>query len=429
MLISRSYTPLHRSLIAATAGSVLALASGAQAQLDDGEPSDPGLFAAGVLNILGAGGDPLPIGNYGGTAIDSLLQVNIGLGGDLTGNNRVVNFAEVNLTDGGAISGFRTDFSDAEVNLIDGSLRGQEDFFASSTLNQSGGSIGTNLDVFGTANISGGTVGQFFSLRTGGTLNLSGTGDIDRDFTAETGTTVNVSGGSFGASTTFSAGSALTVTGGDFGTSAAIANTANVSGGTFGDFLDVEDGGILNFSDGSIGSSGEVLSGGVANISGGVIGSSFNVRDGGVATITNGEIGSSFRPNAGSEVTISGGQAVGFFANEGDTTISGGDFDNTSIFGFHNLSGSELNLIGTEFFLDGEAVGTSGIITDRDVTLTGTLLDGTAISFVLNSDTSLNALNDVFAADSTLAVTVIPEPTSLALLGLGGLLLARRRRA
>ena len=78
-------------------------------------------------------------------------------------------------------------------------------------------------------------------------------------------------------------------------------------------------------------------------------------------------------------------------------------------------------------------VGTAGvedIITARNQTLTGTLLDGSPISFFLN-DSNPSFFGDFFPVDSTLSVTVaVPEPTSLAvLMSMSGLLLARRRRS
>ena len=66
-------------------------------------------------------------------------------------------------------------------------------------------------------------------------------------------------------------------------------------------------------------------------------------------------------------------------------------------------------------------------ISDRDVTLSGTLEDGSLFSFGL--DSSFDNSGDFFDLGATLTVTLVPEPGSLALLGLGGLTMLRRRRS
>ena len=98
---------------------------------------------------------------------------------------------------------------------------------------------------------------------------------------------------------------------------------------------------------------------------------------------------------------------------------------------FQALSGSEVNLVGVEFLLDGElldelALGETLVISERDVTLLGILADGSPFSFDLNSNFSFSS--DFFSSDATLTVTLIPEPFSLVLLALGALAFADSRR-
>ena len=111
-----------------------------------------------------------------------------------------------------------------------------------------------------------------------------------------------------------------------------------------------------------------------------------------------------FAAGAGSVVNISGGRVeTGFAALEDSVVnISGGEIDPA----FRANPGSEVNLFGTEFFIDGVAVnfvdGESISILDRDVTLSGTLLDGAIFEFELNVDTPSLAGN--FFPDATLTV-------------------------
>ena len=173
----------------------------------------------------------------------------------------------------------------------------------------------------------------------------------------------------------------------------------------------------LNIADGgSVGNSFDAINGSEVNISGGNVGDNFNALNGSEINISGGNVGNSFVANVASEVNISGG-------NVGD--------------GFFALGGSEVNLFGTEFslddvLLDDLTLGETRTITDRDVTLSGLLADGSAFSFNLNTGFILG--EDFFFTGSTLTVTLaplappVPEPGSLALLAAGSALVAVRRR-
>ena len=94
---------------------------------------------------------------------------------------------------------------------------------------------------------------------------------------------------------------------------------------------------------------------------------------------------------------------MGIFFNaltDSVVNISGGEIDPA----FQINSGSEVNLFGTEFFLDGVAVdfvdGESITILDRDVKITGTLLDGTSFEF----DSSGVDFFGFFSSEATLTL-------------------------
>ena len=76
---------------------------------------------------------------------------------------------------------------------------------------------------------------------------------------------------------------------------------------------------------------------------------------------------------------------------------------------FDAFSGSEVDLLGTEFLLDGVLLeslvaGEPFAITERDVTLSGVLADGTPFDFDLNAINTLG--EDFFDPESTLTVTL-----------------------
>lgn len=117
--------------------------------------------------------------------------------------------------------------------------------------------------------------------------------------------------------------------------------------------------------------------------------------------------------------TISGGSfttlaqtqilALGSFDTPATLDITGGDWELGSLISVGE--GTTLNLFGTGFQTELTDIG-NGLL--RDV-LTGTLDDGSPIEFVLNPN-------------STGTINLIPEPTSLALLGMGGVAVLTRRR-
>ena len=158
-----------------------------------------------------------------------------------------------------------------------------------------------------------------------------------------------------------------------------------------------------------------------------------NVSDGG-------SVGVGLTVFDGSEVNISGGTVDDFliavFGSE--INISGGDVGD--IFA---LDDSEINLFGSDFFLNDLSLDEfllldeAFTISDReeDLILSGLLADGTPFSLNLRTgdlaDPDFDFSDDFFDPDSTLTVTLIsavPEPSSLVLLGLSGLVLLGRRR-
>ena len=185
----------------------------------------------------------------------------------------------------------------------------------------------------------------------------------------------------------------------------------NVSdGGSVERFFSADSGSEVNISGGDVGSLFNANSGSEVNISGGDVGSFFGANDGSEVNISGGSVGVGFQASSGSAVNISGGsvgRAFGAFPGS-VVNISGGSIGND----FVAISGSEVNLIGNAFFLDGELLsgrlpnGEAFTIVDRDVTLSGRLADGTEFSFNLNPIAPVfEPDGDYFDSDATLTVT------------------------
>ena len=236
--------------------------------------------------------------------------------------------------------------------------------------------------------------GDSFNSSAGGStqLNVFDGGTIGSGGFTINGIELNVSGGNVGSGGFTALLSELNISGGDVG-----------SGG-----FRLGNDSVLNLSGGEAGSGGFfVESGGVANVSGGEAGGGgLIVESGGVLNLSGGEAGSGgFTVESGGVLNFSGGGSGG----------SGG---------FGTSSGSQVNIFGTEFFLQGSPlVLTDGVpftINDLGVNLTGTLLDG-------------ESFNVFLGASNTGTFTVsqpVPEPSSLIVFAISGtMLLARRRKA
>jgi len=361
--------PIRALLVAA--GSVLSLASGAQAQLDDGVPSDASLFGE-VINLPG---DTTPafgiaLGDATGA---SLTQININAGSTVT-TGRLYSFCEVNFfapTD--ANSGSQNaNFVESEVNIINGNLGLGATLGPNSTLNLTDGNITNGSNINGVANVTGGSFGNFTTI--GGTLNISGNATVAAASTIADGGTINASGDCQLFGLTIDAGSTVNVSGnanlGSIG-GTTIAGVVNMSGGSHTGGYTVESGGVLNLMDGVLGTSTlEVLDGGTINHEGGNLGFRTNVRSGAVVNISGGSFGGS---------------------------LTTADFDVDA--------GGTVNFSGTEFTIDGAPIagltaGTAVTITDRGV-LEGTLVDGSPVNFNLNT-----AEPDIFDAASIVTVSI-----------------------
>ena len=332
--------PLRASLsLVSCLGTLALLISPVLAQVNGPGPSPSNLFDT-VLNlpgdeaiISGASGESI------GGAPDQTTQLNVMDNGIVGNSFSAFSVSEVNIS--GGLVGFDLVASESEVNISGGFVFSRFDV-NSSVVNISGGEVIRCLDVFGgsVVNISGGTVGN----------------DLD------------------------ASGSVL-----------------NISGGEVGRFLDAFDGSVVNISGGEVGGWATAHSGSEVNISGGSVGCSFNAFPGSEVNISGGEVGSGF--DAASEVNISGGVFGDDFAalNGSEVNISGGIIGDN----FDVSSGAQVNFFGSQFFIDGVELdplllGHAFTITDRDVTLSGLLVDGQSFSFDLNS----------FDPDATVTVTI-----------------------
>ena len=184
-------------------------------------------------------------------------------------------------------------------------------------------------------------------------------------------------------------------------------NVAN--GSTVPDSLDILVGAEVNISGGSVAEFSAAASGSEVNISDGSLGALFIAAADVEVNISGGTVGNSFRA-FGSTINLSGGSVGNAFSARENSVIniSGGSVGS----GFNANAGSQVNLFGSDFMLNGTSIeglvlNESFTIADRDVTLTGTLEDGSPFSFDLNSNPVSS--EDSFAATAMLTVTATTE--------------------
>jgi PEP-CTERM motif len=318
------------------------------------------------------------------------------------------------------------------LNLDNGGTLSDNFAAVNATLNINGGNVGVGLEITNsTLSMTNGTVNNAFDAGPGSLVNISG-GTVGGSSSASFNSTVNITGGSLGGAFRANNGSTVNISGGTVGSifNANSGSTVNISGGIVGDIFQANDGSIVNISGGSVGSIFTANSGSTINISDGVVADSFQARNGSTVNISGGQVGRVLVAHSGSTVDISGGSLA-----DSLQALSGSNINITGgIIGedFHAFSGSEINLTGLSFILDGIDLTTSLIlgdpllITDRDVILEGLLSDGSPFSFDLNSTNS--PIEDFFDTNATLTITLVPEPGTLSLIGIGALSILRRRR-
>jgi len=283
---------------------------------------------------------------------------------------------------------------------------------------EAGAVLGDNLQIVGSnISIEGGNLGSGLEIANG-QLNLeNGSIESFNAFSSQ----LSVTGGSVLNDSLISAGSVLDISGGNVGNGLEVFDSVvNVNGGTLGSLVDLNDGSVLNLFDG------------------GTVNTSLDINDGSILNVSGGTLGALATANSDSIANITGG-TIGFFrAGNGSTVnVSGGTFVPSSSQSFDAFAGSEVNLFGTEFFLDGVLVSSlvldqAFILDDRDVNLSGILADGSSFSFDLNSVNGFSG-GDFFDSNATLSLTrvstSVPEPSSLLLIGLAGGVFFRRRRS
>ena len=194
--------------------------------------------------------------------------------------------------------------------------------------------------------------------------------------------------------------------------------TVNVNGGTIGLSVDLSNG-TLNINSGNVAIGATGIPTGFTNsnnqvtVNGGQVGGFFQLFDQTQLTLNDGQL-ESFGVFSGSSVTINGGRVTRFpdIFSSGVVDIHGGD-----IFSIRAFSGSTVNLFGTGFALDGQPIqnlvpGQEFVVSNRNVTLTGVLEDGSPIETSLNTNFGGFSSNNPDGADSGARVTVTLVPAA-----------------
>jgi|GEM_PF-3390217 len=252
-------------------------------------------------------------------------------------------------------------------------------------------------------------------LRAGQSLTLQGSGVL-RDNFAAVNATLDVQGGSVGESLQI-VDSEVTISGGSVGGSslsggfdAFTGSTVNISGGLVtGLSSSANSGSSVSISGGDVRSNFVANSGSTVHISGGTVFSA-SARSGSLVQISGGSVGFGSAGD-GSTVNMSGGTVAGFFRAEtgSNLRLSGG----TVAPGFHTELDSAVTFVGGEFLVNGVAPANpvSFSLRGNDL-LTGTLEDGSVFVFSPQKGDVLNGVTFQSATLPTLDLTPIVVSTS-----------------
>ncbi len=172
-------------------------------------------------------------------------------------------------------------------------------------------------------------------------------------------------------------------------------------------FVEVADGGDMEYLG--------AYEDGIITVSGGHV-LNLHAYDNGSMTVTAGQVGiAELLDN--SQATISGGNFGIFWAmGSSNVTISGGTFGDIYS-GYYSGDDAILEIIGEDFTLDGTPI-------DYGQYYTSDFTSGRLAGTLLNSDT-LNS--DIYIAENASIILTVPEPATVLLFGLGGLMLRKRQ--
>jgi len=237
-------------------------------------------------------------------------------------------------------------------------------------------------------------------------------------------TTVNLlGGGSIRWSLIAYQRSLVTVSGGSIGSNLLAYNSSQVtvSGGSIGEFLQAYNSSQVMVSSGLVNSYLWAGDSSQVTVSGGSVGRWLVARDSSQLIVSAGSIEEDLSARDSSQVTISGGSiGLALIASEtSEVTISGGLIGEEIWAGVHPTHDSLITFLGSDFAINGISVGYGEFDTGGSDwvhgTLTGTLANG-------------DPLNNGFYIYGDSSIVLVPEPATIGLLGLGSLVLLRKRR-
>jgi len=425
--------------------------------------SDPGWIGSNTkLNLTDPGwlGHSFQAGYPNGASTN--VEVNIS-GGNVGWNFAANGGSEVNIS-GGTVGNQFDALPGSEVNISGGTVGWGFKARSGSDVELIGGKFQLNGSAFSGSSVTLSSNDVFTGTLADGSVfifsdqadSLNGVSLTHVSLPTLDTTPIVVDGSNPQGPNGLRAGQTLTLRdGGELGRNFAAVNARlNIEGGTVGHALETA-GSMVNIYGGSVGDASTAVSGSVVNISGGNVGDFFAAAPGSVVNIFGGTVGDGFVAVSGSEVNISGAsfmldaQSLGLLPGEtrtidsrGGSTLSGQLLDGQP-FEFTLNDGSQIS----DDFFSPDALLTIAVPLPGDLNLDG-VVDGLDIDpfvKVLTGDGPFNATADIdgngiidgldidpfvqLLTDAGVdnASRLIPEPTSLALLGLGGLALLRRR--
>ncbi len=197
--------------------------------------------------------------------------------------------------------------------------------------------------------------------------------------------------------------------------------SVNILGGTITHEARFDDDSVVTISGGNINSL-DINDNADVDISGGIFNSTYSIYLGlsgnhtGDINISGGQFDGIVYGNGYGTFAISGGEFndIVSFTYSTQGTITGGTFLGDEI---HIGDSARVTIHGSDFEVNGVPISYGTVYSgSREGQLTGILADGTGLNIPLRN-----------TQNASLTFVLIPEPTTLLLLGLGGLMMRRKR--
>ncbi len=210
----------------------------------------------------------------------------------------------------------------------------------------------------------------------------------------------------------------------------------NIAGGSVGQSLEAKDNSQAMMSGGSIGLHLNALDNSQVTMSGGTVSGHFDAIHNSRVIMSGGSVGGNLSVQDTCQLTMSGGTIGGWLGSmqNSKVTMSGGSVGenlnashNGQVRWIGGTVGTDLTVTANgQLIIDGFDFAINGVSVDYgEIT---SISGGTYVGLLTGTLANSDIINNQFIINDTSSIILTPEPSTLLLLGLGAVMLRRKRR-